>query len=271
MANRDDYFALNRAYWDERVATHVGSKFYDLESFKRGQSTIDEQTRAFVGPVAGKTLLHLQCHFGMDTLSWARLGAVATGVDFSEAAIKQARSLSDELAIPARFIEANVYELSDQLDEQFDLVFTSWGTVVWLPDLAGWAQVIAEHLKPGGTFVYIDSHPTMFLLDYRVEDELKIGFDYFNEEPELEDYEASYADPASKHENTRSAQWLHSLGSIINALSEAGLRIERVEEEPVASWKYHALMEQGDEGHWRLPEAYPQIPLKLAIRATKIG
>lgn len=271
MTEAECYFTINRAYWDERVPTHVRSAFYDVDGFKAGRITIDPWSLEAVGKVEGKSLLHLQCHFGMDTLSWARLGADATGVDFSPPAIVKARELSDEIGVPARFIEANIYDLPNELDGEFDVVFTSWGTIVWLPDIRGWAQVIGRFLKPGGRFVFVDAHPSMFMLDYRVEDQLVFGFDYFSDidDPDIDDFAASYADPSSSHANTASAQWNHSLGSILTALAEAGLKIELVREEPVCAWQYHPLMTQGDDGYWRLPESYPKLPLLLAIRAIK--
>ena len=132
-----------------------------MDGFKAGRITLNDVEREEVGPVSGKSLLHLQCHFGMDTMSWARLGAEATGVDFSDAAIDLARSLNDELGLSARFLCSNVYDLPGALDEQFDIVFTSHGVLCWLPDLDGWAGVIDNHLKPGGLFYIIDGHPFM--------------------------------------------------------------------------------------------------------------
>src|SRR5688500_15473841 len=154
-----EHIDTNRAHWDEAVPAHVASEFYDVASFKAGRNTLLPVELAEVGDVAGRTILHLQCHFGMDTLSWARLGAVVTGVDFSAPAIEHARALAAELRIEARFIESNIYELPLKLDERFDIVFASYGVTVWLPDFAAWAKVAAHFVKPGGFLYLLDGHP----------------------------------------------------------------------------------------------------------------
>ena len=155
----DERLEINRANWNERTPVHAASAFYDVEGFRAGQATLREIELREVGAVSGRSLLHLQCHFGLDTMSWARQGAKATGIDFSDAAIDLARSLNGELGLETRFICSNVYDLPKVLDEQFDIVFTSYGVLTWLPDLDGWAEVIDNHLKPGGVFYIVEHHP----------------------------------------------------------------------------------------------------------------
>ena len=155
----DARLAVNRQNWNERVPVHAASDFYGVDRFKAGAISLNDVEREEVGPVAGKSLLHLQCHFGMDTMSWSRLGARATGVDFSNAAIELARGLNAELGLDTRFICSNVYDLPEALDEQFDVVYTASGVLVWLPDLTAWAEVAARFLKPGGTFYLFEGHP----------------------------------------------------------------------------------------------------------------
>ena len=155
----DRYMEANRRSWDARTPTHFGSRFYDVDGFRAGASSLNSIEVEEVGDVDGKSLLHLQCHFGMDTMSWARLGARTTGVDFSEEAISRARSLSEELDIDAKFVVSNVYDLPDVLDGRFDVVFTSYGVLTWLPDLDRWAEVVAHFLEPGGFFYIVDGHP----------------------------------------------------------------------------------------------------------------
>ncbi|MFW9973572.1 MAG: class I SAM-dependent methyltransferase, partial [Candidatus Odinarchaeota archaeon] len=138
--NNHKFFETNLKRWNELVELNAKSRLYDLEGFKSGNSSLLRIELEELGNVMGKSLLHLQCHFGMDTLSWARLGAYVTGVDFSDKAINLARDLSKELNIPARFIQANLYDIPNILHEQFDIVFTSYGTICWLPNLAKWAQ-----------------------------------------------------------------------------------------------------------------------------------
>ena len=160
MSDGDDqHMDANRRSWDARTPTHFGSRFYGVDGFKAGASSLNSLEIEGVGDVDGKSLLHLQCHFGMDTMSWARLGAVATGVDFSEEAISRARSLSGELGIDAKFVVSNVYDLPEVLDGRFDVVFTSYGVLTWLPDLERWANVIAHFLEQGGVFYILDAHP----------------------------------------------------------------------------------------------------------------
>ncbi|HLK44205.1 MAG TPA: class I SAM-dependent methyltransferase, partial [Thermoleophilia bacterium] len=159
MAVVDERLAVNRAMWDARVPVHVASDFYNVEGFRRGELSIAPFEPAELGDVAGRRLVHLQCHFGLDTLSLARLGADVTGVDFSPVALDEARRLADETGLLARFVEATVDRARDVLDGNFDIVYTSWGVLVWLPDLGGWARTIAGLLRPGGFVYLVDEHP----------------------------------------------------------------------------------------------------------------
>ena len=155
----DEWLQVNRESWNERVPVHAASDFYDVEGFKSGRITLMDIERREIGDVSGKTLLHLQCHFGLDTMSRSRLGAKATGIDFSDAAIDQARSLNEDMVLDVRFICSNLYDLPDALEEQFDIVFTSYGVLTWLPDIGRWAQAVSNHLKPGGVFYIVEFHP----------------------------------------------------------------------------------------------------------------
>jgi 2-polyprenyl-3-methyl-5-hydroxy-6-metoxy-1,4-benzoquinol methylase len=151
--DRSDSFAANQRLWDAWTAVHAQGEFYDLAGFRKGGVRLRDEEVEAIGDVHGRTLLHLQCHFGIDTLSWARLGALVTGVDFSPAAIRLAREIAADIGIEdARFIESNVYELPDRLEGEFDVVYTSRGVLGWLPDIRNWARVVAHFLAPGGTF-----------------------------------------------------------------------------------------------------------------------
>jgi SAM-dependent methyltransferase len=223
-----------------------------------------------LGDVAGKRLLHLQCHFGMDTLSLARLGARVTGVDFSDAAISLARSLTAELGIDARFIEANIYDLPGMLDERFDVVFTSHGTITWLPDIEGWARVAAQHVNPGGRFVFLDVHPLSWVLKQDVVDTLEFEYGYFNSGRTFGfDEDGTYADPSAKLSNRETREWHHRLDEIVNALIDTGLVIEQINEYPELAWRMLPFMERGNDGWWRLPPEYPQLPMMLSIAARR--
>jgi SAM-dependent methyltransferase len=265
----DPHLETNRRHWDELVPIHLCSAFYDVEAFKAGASSLHSIEIGELGDVRGKTMLHLQCHFGLDTLSWARLGATVTGVDFSPAAIATARSLATELAIDARFIESEVYTLPDHLDEQFDIVFTSYGVLFWLPDIARWASIVSRFLRPGGTFYIAEFHPVGGIFDTSLE-ELRINASYFaNTEPLRFDDDGSYADPEAKIANRTTYSWQHPLGDVITALIEAGLRIQFVHEFPFSIEQWSPLLERRDDGYWHLPEDIPSIPLLYSVRAIK--
>jgi 2-polyprenyl-3-methyl-5-hydroxy-6-metoxy-1,4-benzoquinol methylase len=267
----NEYTNANRKLWNAWTKIHENSAFYDNESFKAGHNTLRSIELEELGNVSGKTLLHLQCHFGQDTLSWARLGAQVTGVDLAEEAIKLAGSLATELNLDARFICSDIYELSDVLDEKFDIVFTSYGVLAWLDDLTAWAEIIARHLKPGGTLYIVEIHPfTDTLNDWEPEQTLSVCYPYFlPAEPFVYDAETSYAEPDAKHtEPITNYQWSHSLGEIINAVIGAGLQIEFLHEFPMTVFRHLPLMEERD-GWWRLPEGMPELPFLFSLKAKK--
>lgn len=214
-----DYLSVNQQGWDRRVQTHVTSDFYDVAGFLTGNSSLQEIELAALN-VEGKSLLHLQCHFGLDTMSWARLGAKVTGVDLSGAAIEQAKSLAIQAKLDADFICTDVYQVTEQVAGLFDIVFTSYGAIVWLPDLNKWAQTIASKLKAGGQFYMVEFHPAQAVFD---------GYSYFHQdEPDVED-EPTYTENAGDETETFMS-WPHSLADVINALISAGIEIDSFNE-----------------------------------------
>jgi SAM-dependent methyltransferase len=272
MASVDEYIETNRAYWDEVTPLHVASDFYDVASFKAGRSRLHSIERTEVGDVVGKTLLHLQCHFGMDTLSWAREGAIVTGVDFSPVAIATARSLSSELAIEARFIESNIYDLPDVLSGSFDVVFASYGVVCWLPDFPAWARVAASFVKPGGCFYLIDAHPLLMALDDSPGTApLTLLYPYQsggvpNQYP---DVDGTYAEKDAKLQHRQTANFSHSLGEVVTSLVESGLQVEFLREWPFAASQALPRMTKSDDDYWRLPPSEPNVPFLYSVRARK--
>ena len=268
----DAYFRGNLEHWNEVTPIHERSAFYDVRGFKAGKSSLMPIERAELGDVAGKSLLHLQCHFGLDTLSWARLGARVTGVDFSGESVALARSLAEELEIQANFILSNVYDLPSALDEKFDIVFTSYGVLCWLPDLERWAQVIAHFLKPGGIFYIVEFHPFACVFNGEVDaTDLRINYPYFHSvEPTKYEPDGSgtYVN-RSATVTTSTFEWEHSLGDILNSLISAGLKIEFLHEFPYAIERLLPLMEQGEDRWWRLKEGKDSIPLTFSLMATK--
>jgi len=270
----DDALRANRDLWNAWTEIHVGSAFYNVESFRNGQDAIrlDDYEREEVGPVAGKTLLHVQCHFGLDTLSWARLGAIVTGADFSDAGIEAARALAAELAIPATFVLSNLYDLPATLDGQFDIVYTSKGVLGWLPDIVGWAQVVAHFVKPGGFFYLTEIHPVAqaFETEGVTPGELRLAYPYWSHrEPLTFEVHGSYADPSAPTEGLVEHGWDHSLGEIVTALIDAGLRIEFLHEFDFVDWPIDYLV-RNDDGRWRLPAGTAgQLPLFFSLKASR--
>ena len=266
----DKCFKTNRKLWNDLTKIHFESEFYDVEGFKKGKCMLPDVEIKEVGNVVGKSLLHLQCHFGLDTLCWARLGAKVTGVDFSEKAINQATLLAKELDINASFICCDVYELANCLDEKYDIVFTSAGVITWLPYLRQWAEVISHFLKPNGIFYIHEFHPTANIFDDV--DEAKsptIRYPYFKlDEPLHIKSEGSYADPGADIDST-SYEWCHGMGEIVNSLIEAGLKIEYLHEFNDGIYKSHPFLVQGDDGMWRFPGVAGGLPLMFSIRAAK--
>lgn len=267
----DKHTEQNLRHWNEVTPIHAKSRFYDVKGFKAGRCTLMSVEREELGDVKGKTLLHLQCHFGMDTMSWARLGAKVTGVDFSDKAIELAKSLSKELGIEAEFLCCNIYELPRVLKGEYDIVFTSYGILCWLPDLKKWAQIITHFLKPGGTFYIIEGHPfnTVFENE-RYTKELKVRYSYFHSsEPTKWEPDGTYADKDAKVTNP-SYEWTHPLSNIINALISAGLQIEFLHEFPYWCEDHFPFMEKGQDGWWRLKGGKETIPLMFSLKATKL-
>jgi SAM-dependent methyltransferase len=265
----------NRALWNAWTAINLASTFYDVEAFAAGRGRdLDPIARAGPGDVRGKSLLHLQCHFGMDTIRWARHGAIVTGVDFAEEAVRAARALAARMGVPATFVQSDVYELPARLEGRFDVVFTSHGVLGWLPDLEGWARVIAHFLAPGGLFYIVEVHPVLLIFDDRpTEPTLGLRYPYFHgPEPFREEHRGCYSAPEAPITSVEH-NWLHTLSELIGALARAGLRIESFEEYPFLGWPFFPWMEQGADGWWRLPEdpRLPQgpgsLPLMFSLRA----
>lgn len=259
-----DYLSLNRARWDALTAAHLTSDFYDLPGFKAGRTSLKPPELGAVGEVQGQSLLHLQCHFGQDTLSWARLGAQVTGVDFSGAAIEAARALADELALSARFVACDLYDTPQHLAETFDVVFTSYGTIGWLPDLDRWAAVVARHLKPGGRFVMIDFHPVLWMFDAAFE---HFAYSYFNVAPIITHEDGSYAAGADTPAPTQEVGWNHSLGELLGALHGAGLRLDWFEEYPYSVWPCFADMIAVGDDRWVVRQLGENVPHMYGLRA----
>ena len=272
----DPYLSNNQKLWDEWTKVNSESEFYDLSGFIDGsnRNRLRPYELAEIGDVAGKDLLHVQCHFGMDTLSWAELGANATGVDFSPAAVALARRLSEQVGLEAEFIESDVYGLPQVLKGDFDVVYTSRGVLGWLPDIARWGEVVAGFVRPGGIFYVTEVHPILYVFDEETEDlsDMKLRFDYWETgEPITLKVQGSYADRAADVKTEVEHGWNHSMGEIVTALARAGLHIESLTEYPFLEWEFPFLVE-AEDGKWRLPgDLDGTLPLFFSLKATKPG
>jgi len=267
----DEYFKANQKLWDKLAKIHYRSEFYDVEGFLRGKQTLDPIEIQELPDIEGKTLLHLMCHFGMDTLSLARLGARTTGVDFSKEAIELARSLAEITKLDAQFIYSDLYELQNVLDKRFDVVFTSGGILMWLPDIERWARVIESFLRPGGFFYIREFHPFAFIFDDSMDTtNFSVKYPYFQgEEPIMFEDEGSYADETAETGRMKTYQWNHPVSRVITELARVGLRIEFFHEFPFCSYKALPFMIKNDRGRWVFPKHADSVPLMFSIKATK--
>ena len=266
----EDYLHSNQELWDRMTPINARSDFYDLKGFRAGGCSLMEIDRREVGEVSGRSLLHLQCHFGMDTLSWARRGARVAGVDFSPPAIALAGALAAELALAAEFYCSELTRFPRILDRRFDIVYTSGGVLPWLPDLHRWAGVVAHFLHPRGFFYIREDHPlcSIFDDDEGVQ-EPRVRYPYFHaDRPMRFQGQGTYADPSADI-SMNSYEWFHSLSDVINALISAGLRIEYLHEFPFATYRSLPFLVQGEDGLWRDPRHSRSLPLSFSIRAVK--
>lgn len=285
MADDDTslFYDTNRARWDESVAIHVASEGYDMAGFLRGEKSLYGVEMKEVGDVSGKSLLHLQCHFGVDTLNWARLGATVTGLDFSGPAVEQARLLAKQIGIEkATFVQSNLYNARDAVRGQFDIVYTGIGALCWLHDIREWARIVAHFLAPGGFLYLYEGHPILWALDQERDDQLLVITEPYFEtaKPSEYDDEYTYVDgPALK--NTKNYEWNHGIGEIVTALIDAGLRLEFLHEHREMAWAGLPWMiandgsVAGQSAHqrrvtWSLPESQrDKVPLMYSLKASK--
>lgn len=265
--NNKKHFEINKDTWNKKVAIHSKSEFYDVEGFKKGKTSLNKIELKEMGDVSGKTLLHLQCHFGQDTLSWSRLGAKCTGIDLSDEGIKEAKKLNKELGLDATFIESNLYDVKRNVKGKFDIVFTSYGVIGWLPDLKTWGEIIASKLKKGGAFYMVEFHPIVWMFDF-LQTPPKLTYPYLNEEVIYEEYKGTYtnsdADIISKEYG-----WNHGLGEAISSLTSAGLQIEFLHEFEKSPYNSFPEMDKTDDNMYVLKDNQRMFPLLFSIKAIK--
>jgi SAM-dependent methyltransferase len=265
MTSIPNYIEINRESWNKKTEIHIKSDFYEHEAFLKGKSSLNSIELDLLGDIKGKSILHLQCHFGQDTISLSRLGATVTGVDLSNIAIEQAKQIAEETQANAEFICCDIYDLPNHLNKQFDIVFTSYGTIGWLPDLNKWAAIVAQFLKPDGKFVFVEFHPVVWMFDYDFE---KIGYNYFNTGAIVETESGTYADKkADIHRQTVS--WNHSLSEVINSLIKNGLEIQSFDEFDYSPYNCFNNTLEIEVKKFRIKHLDNKIPMLFAIAATK--
>jgi SAM-dependent methyltransferase len=261
MINSGD---LNVDLWDKLTKIHSQSDFYDIESFKNGKNTLKSIEEEELGDISGKNILHLQCHFGLDTLSLARKGAIVTGMDYSRESIKLAEELATELDISAEFICANIYDLPLVLNKKYDIVFTSYGVLHWLPDLKKWAQVISHFLKPGGFFYIAEMHPIFNMFDINGKERV---FPYFHTDEPVKIQKGSCISPETDF-SCVSYEWAHSIGDIINSILSAGLRLEYLHEYPYIVFNRLPYLREDSPGKYVIKDINYSIPLMFSLKAV---
>lgn len=279
-ATVDDYRAVNRAMWDERAAAHAKSDGYQISRFLADPEFLSRVVQfdlPLLGSIRGLRGVHLQCHIGTDTLSLARLGARMTGLDFSPAALDEARRLAVATGASIDYVESDAYDAAATLGgAQFDLVFTGIGAICWLPDIKRWAQVVADLLKPGGRLFLREGHPVLWSVDDTRDDQLvELKYPYFDhDEPLVFDEDETYVETDVSFKNTVSHSWNHGLGAIISGLLDAGMEVTGLVEHDTVPWNaLPGLMEQVPDRfeEWRLIDRPQRLPHSYTLQARKKG
>jgi SAM-dependent methyltransferase len=265
MTDYKKYFQANKDLWDRRTTIHKDSAFYDVAGFKAGKNILTPIESTELGDVKGKKMLHLQCHFGLDSLNWTRLGANVTGIDFSDDAINEAKRLSDELGMDAKFICCNIYDIKNHLKGEFDIVFTSYGVISWLPDLDKWAEIISHFLKPQGTFYMAEFHPVIWMFD---DDFKEIKYCYEHREVIETESQGTYTD-RNADIKAKEYGWNHSVSEVLNALITHGMQIEFFNEHMYSPYPCFNNVVQNDNGNWWIKGLEDRIPMVYSVKAIK--
>ena len=265
MKKEENYIEINKQSWNNRLESHLKSDFYNLEEFLNGETSLNEIELDLLGDVQDKDILHLQCHFGQDTISLGRLGANVKGVDLSDKAIESAIELSEKTKIEATFICCNIYDLPQHLDKQFDIVFTSYGTIGWLPDLDKWAGIISSYLKPNGKLVFVEFHPVLWMYNDNFD---KIEYNYFKSDAIIEIEKGTYADRKASF-TQENITWNHAISEVVNSLIKNGLQIDSLDEFDYSPYNCFNKTKKIEAKKYRINHLDNKIPMVYAITATK--
>jgi len=265
MEKMPNYQSLNRESWNLRTEAHWKGEFYDVEAFIHGKEVLNSIELDLLGDIVGKKILHLQCHFGQDSIALQRRGGLVTGVDLSDRAIEKANELNVLCGTSVNFMCCDLYDLPAHLHETFDIVFTSYGTIGWIPDLNKWAAVIAHFLKPGGTFVFADFHPSVWMFD---DDFKEVGYNYFNDGPIVETQTGTYGDKSADFSTTY-VMWNHSVAELFNALMDSKINVQELHEFDYSPYDCFRHTEEFELGKFRIKHLANRIPMVLALKAIK--
>jgi 2-polyprenyl-3-methyl-5-hydroxy-6-metoxy-1,4-benzoquinol methylase len=264
MSAEKNYASINKHLWNTKTQHHIKSDFYAVEAFLKGSASLNSIELNLLGNIKGKSILHLQCHFGQDSISLARMGAEVTGIDFSEEATVQARKMAQQTQTNVEFICCDFYELPKHLSKKFDVVFTSYGTIGWLPDINMWATIITTFLKPQGKLVFVEFHPVVWMFD---NDFKTISYNYFKAEAIVETETGTYADRNASIE-LESVTWNHSLSEVMNSLLQNGLRIDSFNEYDYSPYNCFNNTEEFEPKKFRIKHLKNNVPMVYAIQAT---
>ena len=270
-----EWHRANRANWDERVGIHIGPRGYDLSDLRAGYGRLNSIEEAELPPVAGKRILHLQCHFGRDSLILAQRGAEVVGLDFSASAIRAARRLANELGLAERagFIHADLYDAGQAIPAPhgFDMVFVTWGAICWLPDIARWAEIVATMLKPGGLLYLAEGHPAAYVFDDDASSPDGMpgwSAPYFSRDPIVDTDPGDYVDPDARLINATTYNWIHPLGDVVTNLIASGMTLDWLHEHEAITWQMFRILIEDATGLYRWPNK-PWLPLAFSLCATR--
>lgn len=265
MDTEDSYLEINRQSWNNRTDTHIKSEFYNVDRFLKGENSLNDIEMELLGDLSGKSVLHLQCHFGQDSISLSRFGARVTGIDLSDVAIERAKELAEKAGAKVEFICSDVYGLPEHLNEEFDIVFASYGTIGWLPDLDRWAKIVSKFLKPNGMFVFAEFHPVVWMFNNAFD---KVAYRYFNSGPIIESSTGSYADKDGSV-SQQYVMWNHGLGEVLSSLIKNGLEIRSMEEFDYSPYNCFSGTVEIAPNKYRIAHLEDKIPMVYALSARK--
>ncbi|MCG8700900.1 MAG: class I SAM-dependent methyltransferase [Bacteroidales bacterium] len=268
----NSYKDINKKMWNNITDLNFESDFYDVESFRKGKSSLKPIELQLLGDVTGKKILHLQCHFGMDSISLSKMGANVTGVDISDKAIDKAKALAKEMNVDTRFICSDVLSLKEVLTDSFDIVFTSYGVITWLPDLNKWASLIEYYLRPRGKFILVEFHPVVWMFN---DNFTSIDYSYFNQGGLIIEETGSYAKDDESVKN-KSISWNHSISNVIQSINNTnqpvgqnGLSIISFEEYDYSPYNCFNNTVEIDEDKFQIDNLEGKIPMIFSLLATK--